>query len=254
MPGRKIRLSGDFPKDVNRSFRLLSRVYHIIHRNNEVKRYPIIINNFNRLEWLQQQVDWLLSCGQTNIHIIDNHSSYGPLLQYYKKVPATVYLLNRNKGHEALWRTHIFHRLGKYYHVYTDPDVLPAEDTPNDFMFYFKDLLNRYPAYDKAGFGLVTDDLPAHYQRREEVIEWEKQFYVNEVEPQVYQADIDTTFALYRPGVAFQCWKKTLRTGKPYMLRHMPWYENSSGLSEESLFYRQAATESSSWYQPADKS
>ena len=244
----KIKLSGNFPKNVNKRFRAFTKFYHIIHRNTEVKKYPIIINNFNRLQWLQQQVDWLQSVGQNNIHIIDNGSTYEPLLKYYKTVPATVYLLDGNKGHEALWRTHIFQRLGKYHYVYTDPDVLPDSNTPADFMYYFKDVLNRYPSIKKVGFGLKTDDLPAHYPKKEEVIRWEKQFYATAVEPALYKSKIDTTFALYQPGAAFQCWNETLRTGAPHMLRHMPWYENPMDLSEESSFYQQAASASSSWY------
>lgn len=243
-----IPLKATLTENVNKPFRIYSRLYHIIHRNTEVKQYPVIINNFNRLDYLQQQVDWLLRVGQKNIHIIDNASTYEPLLQYYKKVAATVYLLDRNVGHESLWRTHIFKRLGKYYYVYTDPDVLPDDNTPDDFMFYFKNILDQYPQKKKVGFGLRTDDLPDHYPKKAEVIKWESQFYTNAVEPGIYDARIDTTFALYRPGAAYQCWDETLRTGKPYMLRHMPWYENPANLDSESKFYMAAASDSSSWY------
>jgi hypothetical protein len=245
---KQINLTGVFPADTNKGFRLGTRLYHIIHRNTEVKQYPIIINNFNRLHWLQQQVEWLLRTGQKNIHIIDNNSTYPPLLAYYKKVPATVYRLQHNTGHEALWRSHIFKRLGKYYYVYTDPDVLPDENTPNDYMAYFKSILDRQPNIKKVGFGLRINDLPDYYPKKNEVIQWESQFYHEQVEPGIYKAKIDTTFALYRPGAAFQCWEETLRTGAPYTLRHMPWYEDPEHLSEESKYYMKSASDASSWY------
>ena len=245
---RLIHLKASLTENVNIPFRIYTRAYHIIHRNSEVKKYPIIINNFNRLEWLEHQVEWLQRIGQTNIHIIDNASTYEPLLKYYKRVSATIYMLDRNIGHEAFWRTHIHQRLGKYYHVYTDPDVLPDDNTPDDFMVYFKDILDRHPSVKKVGFGLTTDNLPDHYPKKNEVIKWEASLDQEILEKNVFRSKIDTTFALYRPGAAFQCWEETLRTGSPYLLRHMPWYEDPKHLSEESIFYLENASSASSWY------
>ena len=245
---KRIQLKATLSENVNKSFRICTRAYHIINRNTEVRKYPVIINNFNRLEWLEQQIDWLCRIGQKNIHIIDNGSTYEPLLKFYKKVHATIYFLDRNVGHEALWRTHIFQRLGKYYHVYTDPDVLPDESTPDDCMFYFKEILDRYPAIKKVGFGLRTDDIPNHYPKKDEVIKWENSLLDNEIEKGLFKSKIDTTFALYRPGAAFQCWEETLRTGTPYLLRHMPWYEDPGNLSVESKYYLENASSASSWY------
>lgn len=243
-----IPLKATLSENVNLPFRIGTRLYHIIHKNRDIEKFPVIINNFNRLEWLKQQIDWLLSVGQKNIHVIDNGSTYPPLLKYYKKIPAKVYLLDRNKGHEALWRTHIFQRLGKYFYVYTDPDVLPTPDTPKDFMAYFLDVLNRYPQMEKVGFGLRTDDIPDHYPKKKEVLQWESGLLTNELEAGLYHSKIDTTFALYRSGVAFQNWETTIRCGEPYVLRHMPWYEDHNSLDEEAQYFLEHASQSSSWY------
>lgn len=245
---RTYLLKANLTKKVNTRFRIWTRAYHIIHKNRDVAKFPIIINNFNRLEWLQQQIEWLLSIGQKNIHVIDNASTYSPLLKYYKKMPATVYMLDRNIGHEALWRTHVFQRLGRYYYVYTDPDVLPTEETPDDFMYYFMDVLKRYPQMDKVGFGLKFDDLPDYYPRKKEVIAWEQGLLKKELEPGLFHSKIDTTFALYRPDIAFQNWETTIRCGEPYVLRHKPWYEDFEKLSAESRYYLQRTSNSSSWY------
>ena len=247
--GRQIKIKATLKQNVNKAFRLQSKLFSILHRNSSTKNIPVIINNFNRLQYLQQQVAWLLQCGHKNIHIIDNASTYMPLLDYYKKAPATIYRLDRNLGHEAFWRTHLFQRFGKSYHVYTDPDVLPAADTPADFMEYFMSILKRYPQTDKVGFGLKTDDLPDHYPKKKQVIDWETALLKNEIAPGIFKARIDTTFALYRPGKAFQCWDATLRTGAPYLLKHMPWYEDPENLSAETIHYLQTASASSSWYQ-----
>ncbi len=75
----------------------------------------------------------------------------------------------------------------KDYYVYTDPDVLPTEDTPKDFMQYFMDILNRYPEIDKVGFGLKMDDIPDHYPKKDKVIKWEKSLFTDEIEPGLFK-------------------------------------------------------------------
>ena len=53
----------------------------------------------------------------------------------------------------------------------------------------------------KVGFALRIDDLPQHYPLKEKVIKWEKQFWTKKVNKtdNIYYAEIDTTFALYKP-------------------------------------------------------
>jgi hypothetical protein len=245
---RRFKIKATLSENVNKLFRLESKLKNVFVPKINVLKTPIIINNFNRLEWLAQQVDWLQGLGLKNIHIIDNASTYTPLLEYYKKVKANVYILDKNIGHEALWKTHLFQRFCNNYYVYTDPDVLPYAETKSDFMFYFYDVLQRYPEIKKVGFGLGYIDIPDYYIKKQEVQTWEKQFYINKVEDGLFKSKIDTTFALYRPGASYQCWEETLRSSEPYLLKHMPWYENSNDLPQESRYYLQAASEASSWY------
>jgi hypothetical protein len=115
--------------------------------------------------------------------------------------------------------------------------VVPDEETPADALEYLAELLFRYADVDKVGFGLRIDDLPERYRFRSEVIAWESQFWEEELEPGVYRADIDTTFALYRPSVRGPS-MRALRTGPPYVARHLPWYQDSHHLSEEDRYYR----------------
>ena len=67
------------------------------------------------------------------------------------------------------------------------------------------------------------------------VLNWEKQFWNREIEPGVFKAPIDTTFALYRPSFEFS--KSALRTGQPYVARHLPWYLNLAALPEDEQYY-----------------
>ncbi len=66
---------------------------------------PIIINNFNRLEYLKILLDGLENRNYTNIYILDNQSTYPPLLEFYKKTKHKVIFLEKNYGFRALWKS-----------------------------------------------------------------------------------------------------------------------------------------------------
>ena len=244
-----IYLKAGFKQGRNILFRLLARI--CVLRRSEIKDYkhiPIIINNFNRLEYLQKLIRWLEKAGMMRIYIVDNNSTYRPLLEFYRKTKYIVFRLDKNVGYEALWRTHIMMLFKDQYYIYTDPDILPIDECPLDAVKYFMDILSQYPQYDKVGFGLKIDDLPDCYDKKQKVIDWEKKYLEKEIAKNLFEARIDTTFALYRPNMRHQCWDKTLRTGYPYVARHLPWYEDSLNLDEESRYYYRTASESSSWY------
>ena len=133
------------------------------------------------------------------------------------------------------------------YYVYTDPDVVPCEDCPLDFMHVFYDTLRKHRHIDKVGFGLRIDDLP-EYVDRAAVISWEKVFWEKQVDGLLYNATIDTTFALYRPRARGGSRCKAYRTGAPYLARHMPWYANPQQPTEEDEFYARTAKRDLSHY------
>lgn len=88
----------------------------------------------------------------------------------------------------------------------------------------------------KVGLGLRIDDLPDAYRFREQAITWESQFWHRPVAPGLFDANIDTTFAIYRGRSEF-VFGPSLRTGWPYVARHEPWYCDSDNPSEEQRFY-----------------
>ena len=209
------------------------------------KDIPIIINNFNRLTYLKSLINSLTSRGYHNIYILDNKSTYPPLLDYYKTCPFTV----GNLGYKALWISGIFNRFKDSYYVYTDSDMEISAECPDDFMQHFLDILERYPLTQKVGFGLRIDDLPDHFINKEKVIEHESQFWAKEVKKGIYRADIDTTFALYRPyckGVANK-YVEAYRTGFPYLINHLPWYVDTNNMSEEECYYVNHIAQSTHW-------
>jgi hypothetical protein len=120
--------------------------------------------------------------------------------------------------------------------VVTDPDLLPDLEAPADSFEYLQELLLRHSEFDKVGFGLHIDDLPLFYPYRTEVAAWESPFWTTQIAPGVFTAHLDTTLALHRPGT---CYKVTeaLRTGAPYMARHLPWYRNPFQPDKETAYY-----------------
>jgi hypothetical protein len=205
-----------------------------------IKHLPIIINNRNRLTYLLQLINWLEKNGYTNIYILDNDSTYPPLLDYYKETTHKVLYLKENIGHLALWKSKIIKQFEKDYYVYTDPDVVPSENCPDDIIAFFMKQLNKYKHIEKIGFGLLIDDLPNSYSDKAKVIDWEKQFWTKEIEKDIFDAQVDTTFALYRPYTNGEKWvQKAYRTGGKYVARHLPWYENTENPTEENSYYKE---------------
>lgn len=213
------------------------------------KNIPIIINNYNRLTYLQQLITSLTERGYHNIYILDNDSTYPPLLEYYHNCPFQVIRLEKNIGYLALWSSGVFKHFKRSYYVYTDADMELAPECPADFMNYFVDILKRYPFAQKVGFGIQIDDLPDHFINKNAVREWESQFWIDEVEGGLFRADIDTTFALYRPfckGPA-NCYYEVYRTGEPYLIKHLPWYVDTKNMSSEELFYVNSIVRPTHW-------
>ncbi len=198
---------------------------------------PIIIIVRDRLEPLRLLLEWLDRAGHDEVYLLDNASTYPPLIDALATSPHTVVPAGGNLGHRSPWTSGLVAKVGAdRAYVITDPDVVPDENCPLDAVVKFAELLDRYPEVDRVGFGLKIDDLPEEYRHRDEVVTWEAQFWIDEAEPGVYRADIDTTFALYRPGPR-RPGAHGLRTGTPYVARHLPWYEDSEKPSEEQRYY-----------------
>ena len=201
----------------------------------------IFIISYNRLSYLKRLVEWLENAGFEKMHIVDNASTYPPLLEYLSVSKHQVYRMDKNYGHLVIWESGKFKDIiDKKNYIVTDCDILPVEECPLDVGGYFLRILEKYQDVTKVGFALKIDDLPDHNSSKSAVIEWEKQFWEKTVEAGIFEASIDTTFALYRPGVypASKKWWKSLRTDFPYVARHLPWYEDSANLSEEDIFYQ----------------
>ncbi|HLP73288.1 MAG TPA: hypothetical protein VK155_10325 [Bacteroidales bacterium] len=206
------------------------------------KDIPVIINNFNRVTTLKKLIAALEKRGYYNIYIIDNNSTYPPLLDYYKnECRHEVFMIGRNIGTLALWQSGVFKRFRNNFFVYTDSDVVPIEDCPDDFMLVFLNILKKYRHAQKVGFSLRIDDIPECNLQKPSILEHEGQFYRYRIEKDnIYRAPIGATFALYRPRGRYRHANfhiQIFRTGYPYMAYHMPWYQDSLSPEPEERYY-----------------
>lgn len=213
------------------------------------RKIPIIINNRNRLSALKELIGALERRGYFNIYIIDNNSSYPPLLDFYADCPYKVFRLKQNGGHKSFWVSGIYKQFYRDYYVYTDSDVVPVEECPDDFLELFFKTLKKDKTLVKIGLSLKIDDLPDHFKNKQAVLNWEKQFYENPVSDLFFKANVDTTFALYRPGAkhAANIYLKMYRAAFPYQARHLPWYIDSENIPEEEQYYASHASAKTHW-------
>ncbi|WP_051199825.1 glycosyltransferase [Christiangramia echinicola] len=223
------------------------------YQKNDPKTYPIIIISFNQLEYIKKLIQFLQASGYKNIIIIDNNSKYPPLIKYLRELEKDliVHRLKYNYGHKVFWKITRFYKLyGRGYYAVTDADILPNSDCPKDFMHQFKLVLDSNPEYTKVGFSLNLNDIPFYNPHRDKILKWESKFWKTKDENGNFIADIDTTFALYRPNFFFEIknrFYKAIRLKPPYSARHGGWDIDPSNLTEEQTFYMESVNSSSSW-------
>jgi len=193
----------------------------------------IVINNRNRLSTTKKLVDDLLYRDSTNIIIIDNESSYQPLLEWYKTLPSNIRILySLNYGHHALFQSNVLNDIPEEWCFYTDADIQLNPNMPKDYQQIMFNLAHQYN-YKKIGLALQIDDLPDHYALKEQVIRNESHWWENKIIENVYRADTDTTFCLIKKCDQFD----SLRIAGDFTAKHMPWYLDLDNLSDEEQYY-----------------
>lgn len=218
-----------------------------------VPKIPIFIIVRDRITSLRRLVERLEDAGQERIILIDNSSSYPPLLEYLSSCRHKVVRTGRNDGPSSPWTSRLVRDVpGRF--VVTDPDLYPAEDCPRDFMAALNDCLTSLAPSGvvKVGMGLRIDDLPSN-PVADSVRKWEAKFWSDPIGSGSrgetwYRAPVDTTFALYLPHQRYDAGcASAARLGDPYLLRCDPWYEDPAALSEEERYYVTHASPSSNW-------
>ena len=221
---------------------------------------PAFIIARDRFTMIKNTVEQVQRLGCVPV-IVDNASTYPPLLEWYSEVRYNVVRLgdscqgkfpHRNVWTYVLPSISIFqHRWNTDYYVVTDPD-LDLSDLPSDTLEKLKIGLNKGLVH-KCGLSLEISN--CHPEWQDKVVAWERQFWDSPVyynEQIYYSAPIDTTFALYNIYNAFDlltysCHAKALRIGFPYSVMHIPWHVGKADWTEEDKYYYEHMNKAISW-------
>ncbi len=193
----------------------------------------VVINNRDRLSTTKKLVEDLLNRNTNSIWIIDNASTYTPLLEWYEQVPSEVKIFKyHNIGHWALWSSGLVKQIEEDWCFYTDSDIELNTHMPIDYQQQMLDLALKY-SINKIGAALSIQDIPDHYALKAQVLRNEDRWWHEQVEPNVYKADTDTTFCLIKKVDQF----KSLRVAGDFTCKHIPWYVDLNNLDEEEKYY-----------------
>ena len=206
---------------------------------------PVFINSRDRLIPLQRLLPWLLRAGFRRVYILDNASTYPPLLEYYNSLHgcAEVIVLGENLGYQAIWRSGILERMAiRTPYIYTDSDVVPADSCPAAVVERLLEVLGRYPLLCKAGLSLRCSDI-TYFEAKEMRQRQELMRFVR-MEPDCFFQEVDTTFALYRNKRHYSL-VEAAALASPAELLHLPWYYDYKDLPEDEAYYMAHADVSS---------
>jgi len=169
------------------------------------------------------------------IIILDNESTYQPLIDWYKTIDKKVDIRAlKNEGHLALWSTGIYKEIGQYF-IYTDSDIELNPNLPDDYQLVMYNLMQKYEM-NKVAFAIAINDIPDHYKYKNQVKRNEGRWWLEQVEPMVYKADTDTTFALMR-NINDNTYT-SLRIARPdFICKHVPFYIDLENLDLEEQYY-----------------
>lgn len=240
-------------------FEIIIRSKKIKNQKKDIFKIPIIIINYNQLFYLKKLISFLLIRGYNNIIIIDNHSDYLPLLNYYEtldKSRITVDYQMDNLGHLVLFKKK--NLLDKYtndgYYVLTDADIIPNHKLRNNFVLdLIKVMEKKHFNISKVGFALRIDNIPDFYPLKNKVLDWETKFWKKKLKSDklMFRAAIDTTFALYKPFYKSYFYQNefisAIRIAGDFECEHGGWYIDPDNMTDEQKHYFNSSNSSSSW-------
>ena len=197
---------------------------------------PCYLNNRNWLTPLRRMVELLHQLPRAEIIVVDNASTYQPLLDWYEHADVEIIKLGYNYGPRAPWKIKNLARNNEFY-VVSDSD-LDLYGIPTDTLDYLASGLYSFPRHIKAGLSLEINDLP-NTKVGNKARAWEAQFWTKPIDNKWFEADVDTTFAIYRAGFSStrSQTKPALRAARPYIARHLPWYLHPEKMTNEEWYY-----------------
>jgi len=220
----------------------LEKSLKLVNKSPDRPTIPIYIIAFNNLTYVKNTIRQLKQVTE-NLIIIDNNSTYPPLLNYYTN--ECKYKVIRNNENLFVESSLIkkFNHMFPDYFALTDPDLAYPSNIDINTLYILKDLTEKYNVY-KAGLALCIDkdqdfrDIKAMNGRS--IREWEQQFWVrrlNDDKYEVYKANVATTFAVYNKKNFRGSYLDGVRLAGPYQCLHLPWYKSCTVPTDELEYY-----------------
>jgi len=231
----------------------------------KMNKIPIFIITKDRLKCLRLAISSYRKFIKTPFEIIihDNNSSYKPTLRYLKSLESIGIKIYRNTkpfngiNEELITvsgsiKDYLNNNKDTKYYIVTDPDII-LDSVNGDILEFYIYILEK-TGIDVVGPSLRIDNLPDFYPFKRKVIKHESKFWKNSKSITFknniytcYNANIDTTFGMYKSSYEFSRPTIGIRTGSPYYARHFDWYINPKKLSGDQKFYINKTYKISHW-------
>jgi hypothetical protein len=216
---------------------------------------PIFIITRDRITVLKQCIESYLKLGDVKIVLLDNGSTYPPMVDFLNSGQYEVIKnLNPNGSFndisEWVGRVIMNYPNPEDFYIVTDPDILLEYPSP-ELLEYYKWVLSAFSGAVCVGPMLRIDDLPECFHFKDQMIHSHmQQFWDEKINPRIdfrnvliQWAWIDTTFAMYRKGFKFRRLNHGIRVHNPYYAKHLDWYMDTLNLTEEQLYYKEHASD-----------
>lgn len=201
---------------------------------------------YEQITWPKQMAEQCVRLGLNPI-LLDNGSTYEPLLEWLERCPYTVIRVGANAGCYGFWNEKRHHDLTSPY-IVSDSD-LDLTDVPDDAVDQLRWTLDENPDIAKVGLSLEIDDIPDTYEFKQDVLQWEKPYWTVP-RGKHWLAGVGATFALYDPArnaILDKNFYSAIRLDRPYTARHLPWYLDFDQLSDELRFYYSRCDDLAYW-------
>jgi len=207
------------------------------------REIPIVVIAYNNLFFVRNFIEQLKKF-KNPIILIDNNSTYPPLLEYYRAIKEElgskidIRLLNYNYG-SGVYMT-LKETLPPIF-ILSDPDLELNPRMPANFSEIMLDLSNKYGAYKIAAALDISEKDKLlqcnNYAGGKTIYDWETQYWklrIPDSQYELYKAGHpqDTTFCLINRNFPVE---NKIRVAGDFTAKHLPWYKNfiKDHISEE---------------------
>ena len=202
-------------------------------------KIPVVIISYNNHRYVNNTINQLVNINPAflnDVVIMDNNSTDIDSINFLTTTKCKVVYNTENKGPWIEKYPDFYNSLPNKFFI-TDPDLEFNKKLPKDFTEILSNLSNRFGCH-KIGLALDISDFDQMYNTKyyfnSTIYDWEKKFWnkkINDVNFELYDATIDTTFCLINKQPSNTTYKQ-MRIAGNFTAKHLPWYRKN-------LFYNQ---------------